>query len=76
MSEWQPIETAPKDGTLVLLWPGSRTVNRLLTVCSAYWHQPANPKVSGMWVGQFVTRGSYITHWMPLPEPPKDQDHG
>lgn len=63
MSEWQPIETAPKDGVPVLLWPGARD-----------WTEKMRPVVG--WhtnLGLWVTWSGYIepTHWTPIPEPPK-----
>lgn len=65
MSEWQPIETAPKDGTEVLgYWPRA-------VACSpdAYdvvrWH-------GGEWRDRFDddSKFSAPSHWMPLPAPP------
>jgi hypothetical protein len=54
---WQPIETAPKDGT-VLLVHGERGVELGWCVLSRwYWHGRNS-----------VTEQP--THWMPLPEPP------
>jgi hypothetical protein len=56
---WQPIETAPKDDTDVLVFS-----EELVWVASCY---------RGMW--WFEKRDdtflSEPTHWMPLPEPPK-----
>lgn len=68
--EWQPIETAPKDGTPILLyWPGHR--GHIATNCFvARWNVLAEDWLSS---GQPVWRGAGIyepTHWMPLPEPP------
>jgi hypothetical protein len=61
--DWQPIETAPKDGTHILFWDGDG-----MSVC--YW-------VGRRW--DLVQTGAYAedadcwpTHWMPLPEPPKE----
>ena len=58
--EWQPIETAPKDGTRVLVHePGMEPE-------IAHWSGGV------WWIGQsddFQFPGG-ITHWMPLPEPP------
>lgn len=67
-SEWRSIETAPKDGTRVLLWIVSE---------SPYHEDHAMPGV-GHWTewngGGWVRwhRGT-PTHWMPLPEPPKPE---
>jgi hypothetical protein len=71
---WQPIETAPKDGTEILIWDGT-------------WVH-TTVRVFNDWLGSsggvpfFDDDGSdreyapghlYLapTHWMPLPEPPK-----
>lgn len=55
---WQTMETAPKDGTEILLWDAGKFA------IVGYWHP-----LSGHW-----TTGDYAlvpTHWMPLPEGPK-----
>ena len=65
MTGWQPVETAPKDGTVVLVW--TRTGPHL----AAYLR--LRPE------GWMEKDGSYLltedttglpTHWMPLPVPP------
>ena len=65
MSEWQPISTAPKDGTRVLL--------------SAHdWREPVigsfRPDTGPWYHGDEETDLPYgeckPTHWMPLPAPP------
>lgn len=64
---WQPIETAPKDGTRLDLWSENG------------WRYP---NAAWDWVGDgmgwtdahhhgSIEEGGPFTHWMPLPEPPK-----
>ena len=65
---WQPIETAPKDGTRVLIYQPAgmwRSCNRGARIDLAYWHQPGNAEKPGFWMPT-----SRPTHWMPLPDPP------
>lgn len=64
--DWQPIETAPKDGTKILLyaviWPD---------VAVGSWDESNNG-----WMlypdSEDSGRERNISHWMPLPEPPKN----
>lgn len=70
MLEWQPIETAPKDETPVLVYAESgmfvvRWLNRQ-NYNEGWWHIDDNR------YGPFAVRGPLPTHWMPLPEPPKE----
>lgn len=78
--QWQPIETAPRDGTVIDLfypYPRGRTIN-------CYWDEGLRG-----WVWRRPTwRGSALlpesewhfgaypglepTHWMPLPKPPQE----
>ena len=63
---WQPIDTAPKDGTWVLLWTG----NECRIAMWDEWEDPECPVTQG-WFDD--GDGMYIenpTHWMPLPEAP------
>ncbi len=72
--EWQPIETAPKDGTVIILCEsGYRD-----SIRASFWRQdgdgfpwkfldPDSETFLNGWLGDH--RGP--THWMPLPEPPK-----
>ena len=59
--EWKPIETAPKDGKSILLYPSP-----YLGEYVAVGNWASHPKV-------WMTAGDMVnpTHWMPLPEPPK-----
>jgi len=64
---WKPIETAPQDGTFVLLYD------------DGYKHSSNSYLIAqfdgGVWWGKKTNSGRAIiwqeaTHWMPLPEPP------
>lgn len=77
MSEWQPIETAPKDGTLVLLLDGRMVVagcwNAAFNDGWCFWDgygvssddDEANVVELNSWIPGFGP-----SHWMPLPSPP------
>ena len=86
MNKWQPIETAPKDGTRVL------ACKLGFNVCIAWWEKLpddvlAHIKTREKWrnidVEEFVSEDLWVddwtstwyepTHWMPLPEPPLEE---
>lgn len=77
--DWQPIETAPRDGTDVLLFyplEGLRHDWNPQVVIAGWRDYSRAPQLSG-WV--FQSRGvrGYSatfqpTHWQPLPTPPSD----
>lgn len=58
MCEWQPIETAPKDGSNVFLYCTDRIDHFAIGYYDEAWFA----------VGHFRPEP---THWMPLPKPPK-----
>jgi hypothetical protein len=72
MSEWQPIETAPKQAGRILLYRDGRVV-------CGQWHTDQyakNPKP--YWTHDLIdvfgirdARSRPPTDWMPLPDPPK-----
>jgi hypothetical protein len=66
MTEWQPIETAPRDGRRVLLCRAKHP--EPWSAHTGYWH-----KSREIWspMGMYPERNPNPTHWMPLPEPPK-----
>lgn len=70
MSEWQPIETAPKDGTPVLLYePSEDPTVHVAEWGIGDWHLcDFDPGYD------LVQRAVNPTHWMPLPEPPNHED--
>jgi len=75
LTNWQPIETAPRDGTWILLTGGSVDWD---------WDGDSKPRVvaaqfrernADSWQFAWFDAGYYgeyenPTHWMPLPEPP------
>lgn len=77
-AEWQPIETAPKDGTHILVWTDASDtayvvcwadaalgIRKYLTAESGAergWHLA--------WDGELFDREHEPTHWMPLPDAP------
>jgi hypothetical protein len=74
MSEWQPIETAPKDGTQILVWDGANAQVAEFYVRadgSSSWelgHRWVNGHTRESWSCSGV-----LTHWMPLPARPSDK---
>ena len=74
---WQPIETAPRDGAVVLLWGGPMCnecgddITPPTRATTARWSKHEN-----LW---HATEGGDVdfffmapTHWMPLPAPPTE----
>ncbi len=53
--QWQPIESAPKDGTRLMLWDS----------------RAGGYAVTGAWVAGSADDHETITHWQPLPGPPE-----
>ena len=79
MSEWQPIETAPKDGTQIIsFWPCYREGHQVqitswvntehrdhgnVTYSAQYWQAPS--------LASFTLAHLAPSHWMPVPLAPK-----
>ena len=67
---WQPIKTAPRDGTNVLL------VNRKGNIATGLWQ--GRGVMEGWWLrggngpNTFFNEHHGPTHWMPLPAPPAE----
>jgi len=70
---WQPIETAPRDGTRVLLWTDTKADPE----DSEYLRSTGGEDFALAQIGQWEVDEwdcllvGKATHWMPLPEPPK-----
>lgn len=67
---WQPIETAPKDGTSILAWrrdwkEGPRFVQWRLNrrTCTTFWNDPVEND-------DYENEENPPTHWFELPETP------
>lgn len=86
MCEWRGIETAPKDGSIILVWDGATDGGPSCGVVAAYWAEwddDDDPEEGAFlvqagaeWEFREIAGGDYLegvtpTHWMPLPEPPK-----
>lgn len=84
-TRWQPIETAPHDGTHILVgtFPCPKGA---VTITTAHWWGPPSFAGEGPPVGEWALSvnalGEYSdcgvkapTHWQPLPDPPEAQ-HG
>lgn len=57
--EWQPIETAPKDGTDILVFHPVSAEQFVVYFKLGYWYVSSNTRLS-----------KAPSHWMSLPEPP------
>lgn len=74
MSNWQPIKTAPRDGTIILVylpWPHKSYRVRQ----ASYGGQNSN-KPNQWYIYFNRSDARYIdiepTHWMPFPNPPTE----
>jgi len=71
MNNWQPIETAPKDGTRIILTDGEE-----MEICSWGSPYPVDFPEKKAWIfGRGDDYSNYNqfffpTHWMPCPEIP------
>ena len=64
--QWRPIETAPRDGTLILFYDPKRNLRTV-----GYWHVYMFGECQE-WRTLFTSAMFNPTHWMPLPTPPKE----
>ena len=84
-AEWQPIETAPKDGTWILLYDPTAS-SLIYTGCwdskfdSKWVEEKDDFDYIGAWTSYQVGSFGYEeyatlspTHWMLLPKPPKSE---
>jgi hypothetical protein len=67
---WQPIETAPKDGTVVSVW------HRTWKCPVSARYISGNANATFRWVEATLTTqwpDEAFSHWQPLPAPPVEQ---
>lgn len=71
MTTWQPIETAPKDGSRILVY-GEETM--LAVVWGPYYDfkpvQGSEKMGWTIWDADVGGEAIHPTHWQPLPPPP------
>jgi len=70
MSEWQPIETAPKDGTRILAF-GQLGLESVVGIGTVKWEWPDEWHCDPSEASEYSPESCKLTHWMPLPEPPQ-----
>lgn len=76
MTEWQPIETAPKDGREFLAVNAHHAgVSYRVVYFDDDAKEPYIWRVEDSQAG-FNHHKDFFTHWMPLPEPPTSQISG
>ena len=63
--QWQPIETAPKDGTWIMICRPTTYASKL-GCALVYW----DDHFACWHDGDYHSDHYAPTHWMPLPEPP------
>jgi hypothetical protein len=72
MSEWQPIESVPRDGTPVLLWGilWPEIWDKVDLPASVVGSYDSTGKLGKMDNTECYSTWVEASHWMPLPPPP------
>lgn len=72
MSEWMPIESAPKDGTTIIAWCVHDSAKYSKDPIKEGWAAPVIAQWTNFQRGGWVWHGhaGKFTHWMRLPAPP------
>lgn len=69
---WQPIDTAPKDGTMILVWTGKKVFSAFYKEFTGFFTGPQKG-----WFTEYnrefgePTAEVFPSHWMTLPKPPQ-----
>ncbi|MBO1748920.1 Lar family restriction alleviation protein [Stenotrophomonas indicatrix] len=70
--QWQPIETAPKDGTAILAcYARHYETNGFLPIAVRWRAYHPNARGNEEWRDHSGAKVRAITHWQPLPAPPE-----
>lgn len=74
LTQWQPIDTAPKEGKPILLAEIDDDGD-FKYICPGYWDEKLDAfgKKTGVWGWKCINCNPWFpdfTHWMPLPKPP------
>lgn len=80
MSQWQPIETAPKDGRAIWLWSDGEAFLGYCEPANHLWRHNDTWTLKASWTQRESDMPDEIygcnvtdakpTHWMPLPDAP------
>ena len=76
--EWQPIDTAPKDGRLIIVGHGNGVWVACYDAIFPSGYKPSNPWRSMLLNHDHIRRNHSLepTHWMPLPKAPNGEVSG
>lgn len=66
---WQPVETAPRGREPILVWNGTSMHTAVFDRVDSGWRLIPKTTV------KTITVPGVVTHWMPLPAPPKRAAH-
>jgi hypothetical protein len=72
--QWQPIETAPKDGTTIIIFDSYSDDKSIdgYGVCTARWDYSLKWWIMHQRYSNVISLIN-PTHWMPLPQPPQER---
>lgn len=75
MSDWEPIETAPKDGTLIDIWVKWWVPEKDIFTGARWpdvsWSKGEFTNSAETWRSRHDRFVGKMTHWMPAPKPPE-----
>jgi hypothetical protein len=72
--EWQPIESAPKDGSVILAWRFYPIAIRWAEGDLWGWQaMPLGAMFEPFEENGYLSGDPALTHWMPLPPPPGEK---